>query len=290
MMKNKFKLLFIAPALLLSACGYGLKEIYPGSVYTSVDYYQNFYREWDDEINYHSEKSKVDNLSEDAYQLNKENDHVFTKFGEENFAYNQPDYEKYSYTSDIYEPPEGKLSYGQTYALSKTEPSFKYGYVSKLFNGQMFCNGNYEISRVQIGEEGFGMKFNKELDKHSYFALNFKASIDYRRDGKNTNVPNHNSQINLIINFFCKTDTQTLHRVPVSYVIDNVKTNASETIDGSNYIFFGFDLSNIKIDRCVGVSIEYQLLSDEYIDAHPGEGWTHCLLLYEFFLPNSTWH
>lgn len=289
-MKKRFKLLLFAPALLLSACGYGLKEVYPGSVYNSVDYNENFYREWDKDVNYHKDGSKVENLSEDAYHLDQEKDHVFTKFNDTNFAYNQPDYDKYSYISDIYEPLDGKLSYGQTYALNKSEQSFRYGYVSKLFNGQMFCNGNYEIARVQIDESGFGMKFNKEVEKYSYFALNFKASLDYRRDGKSTNIPNHYSSIKLLINFYCKTDNQKLHRIPVSYVIDDVKTNASETIDGSNYAFFGFDLSNIKIDRCVGISIEYELLSDDYINAHPDEGWKHCLLLYELFLPGSTWH
>lgn len=280
--------MLLSPSLLLTACGYGLKEIYKGSVYNSVDYYQNFYSDWDDAVNYHSDKSKVENLDEDVYQLDKENDHVFTKFGEENFVYNQSDYEKYSYSYDIYEPPEGQLSYGQTFALSKTEPSFKYGYVSKLFNGQMFCNGKYEIARVQINEGGFGMKFNKELDKYSYFALNFKASLDYRRDGKNTNIPGHNSKINLLINFYCKTDNQKLHRIPVSYEIDEVKTNNPENHE--SYIFFGFALDNIKIDRCTGISIEYQLLSDDYKESHPSEEWTHCLLLYELFLPNSTWH
>ena len=289
-MKNKFKLLFIAPALLLSACGYGLKEVYPGSVYNSVDYNENFYREWNKDVNYHSDNSKIENLSEDVYQLNTESDHVFTKYGEANFAYNQPDHDKYSYVSDIYEPLDDKLSYGQTFALSKSESSFKYGYVSKLFNGQMFCNGNYEIARVQIDESGFGMKFNKEIEKYSYFALNFKASLDYRRNGQSTNIPAHESKVNLLINFYCKSDNQKLHRIPVSYMIDNVKTNASETIDGSNYVFFGFDLTNIKIDRCVGVSIEYELISDDYITAHPDEEWKHCLLLYELFLPGSTWH
>lgn len=289
-MKNRFKYLLLAPTLLLSACGYGLKEIYPGTVYISVDYYENFYREWNKEINYHQDGNKVENIAQEPYILDEELDHVFTKFGEENFAYNQPDYEKYSYTSDIYEPPEGKLSYGQTFALNKSEPSLKYGYTSKLFNGQMFCNMKYEIARVQIDESGFGMKFNKEIDHYTYFALNFKASIDYRRDGVSTNIPAHNSKINMLVNFYCKTDSQKLHRIPVSYQIDNVKTNMSETFDGSNYVFFGFDLTNVKIDRCVGISIEYELLEDEYIKAHPDEGWTHCLLLYELFLPNSTWH
>lgn len=290
MNKNKIRYLLLAPALLLSACGYGLKEIYPGSVYNSVDYYENFYKEWDKDIDYHSDNSKVENLSEDVYQLSEENDFVFTSFNSANFAHVQPDYEKYSYIDDIYEPRDGLLSYGQTFALSNSESSFKYGYVSKLFNGQMFCNGRYEIARLQMDEKGFGTTFSKELGQYSYFAVNFKASLDYRRDGASTNLPPHTSKINLLINFYCKTDTGKYHRVPVSYVIDNIQTNTPERIDGSNYIFFGFDLTNIKIERCIGVSFEYQLLEDEYKDAHPEDNWTHCLLLYEMFLPSSTWH
>ena len=289
-MKNKFKLLLFLPALVLTGCGYGLKEIYKGSVYNSPDYYENFYRGWDKNINYHSSTSKIENLEEDAYQLDTDKDLVFTTFDSTNFAINEPEYEKYSYPSDIYEPPEGKLSYGQTFALSKQESSFRYGYVSKLFNGQTFCNQKYEIARVQIDESGCGMEFSKELDKHSYFALNLKASLDYRRNGENTNIPNHQSSIELLLNFFCKTSSGKYHRVPVKYQINNMPTNASETINCTNYIFFGFSLENIKIDRCIGVSIEYKLLEDKYIVSHPDEGWTHCLLLYELFFPHSTWH
>ena len=100
-MKNKFKFLLLAPALLLTACGYGLKEIYEGSVYNSVDYYQNFYRDWSKNINYHEDKSKVDNIDATVYQLDKNEDLVFEKFTDSNFAIIQPDYEQYSYPSDI---------------------------------------------------------------------------------------------------------------------------------------------------------------------------------------------
>ena len=279
------------PTILLTACGYGLKEIYPGDVYNSVDYERNFYRIWDDEINYHNENNQVENKEQEIYQLDKTNNGVFTNFNDSNFIKVQSDADDYSYTSDIYQPEGDKKSYGQSFMLSKTEQSFKYGYVSKLFNGQMFCNGNYELARVQIDEGGFGTKFKKEIKEYNYFALNFKASLDYRRDGKNTNIPSHKSSIKLLINFFCKTDNNSYHRVPVSYEIDDVQTNSPETLGYSNYIFFGFDLSTIeKIDRCAGISIEYELISDDYIASHSEENWKHCLLLYELFLPGSTWH
>ena len=291
MNKNKFKFVILAlPTLLLTGCGYGLKEIYPGNVYNSVDYNLNFYRVWDDEINYHQENNQVDNDEQEVYQLDKSTNSVFTNFNDPNFLALQSDAEDYSYSSDLYEPTD-KKSYGQTFMLSKSEQSFKYGYVSKLFNGQMFCNGSYELARVQIDEGGFGTKFKKEIKEYNYFALNFKASLDYRRDGKSTNIPSHNSSIKLLINFYCKTDNNSYHRVPVSYQIDNVQTNAPETFGYSNYIFFGFDLTTIeKIDRCAGISIEYELISDEYISSNSEENWKHCLLLYELFLPGSTWH
>ena len=292
MNKNRFKFLTLfIPTILLTACGYGLKEIYPGDVYNSVDYERNFYRIWDDEINYHNENNQVENKEQEIYQLDKTNNGVFTNFNDSNFIKVQSDADDYSYTSDIYQPEGDKKSYGQSFMLSKTEQSFKYGYVSKLFNGQMFCNGNYELARVQIDEGGFGTKFKKEIKEYNYFALNFKASLDYRRDGKNTNIPSHKSSIKLLINFFCKTDNNSYHRVPVSYEIDDVQTNSPETLGYSNYIFFGFDLSTIeKIDRCAGISIEYELISDDYIASHSEENWKHCLLLYELFLPGSTWH
>ena len=292
MNKNRLKFLsLIIPTLLLTGCGYGLKEIYSGDVYISVDYNRNFYREWNDEINYRKEGNKVENVEQEVYQLDKDVNKVFTNFNDPNFLALQKDAEEYSYTSDIYEPEGDKKSYGQTFMLSKTEQSFRYGYISKLFNGQMFCNGNYELARVQIDEQGFGAKFKKEIKEYNYLALNFKASLDYRRDGVSTNIPSHISQINLIINFYCKTDNGSYHRVPVSYQIDDLKTNTPESIGYSNYVFFGFDLTTIeKIDRCTGISIEYELISDEYIASHSEDNWKHCLLLYELFLPGSTWH
>ena len=284
--KNKF-LLLIIPTFLLSGCGYGLKEIYPGEMYNSVLYEKNFYRDWNDDINYRASKNKISNVDEVNKVLDKNEDFVFTSYNDDTFHHVEPNADKYSYT-DGYN--EEKKFYGDVFKLSNIDESFKYGYTSKLFNGQMFCNGYYELARVQIDEGGFGMRFSKEIGQYSYFALNFKSSLDYRRDGVSTNIPAHNSSINLIINFYLKEDNETYKRVPVTYQIDDIPTNMSERLDYSNYTFFGFSLDKIKIDRCVGISIEYELLSDEYITLHPNEGWKHCLLLYELFLPYSTWH
>ena len=36
-----FKLLIIAPALIVTSCGYGLKEVYSGIPYNSTNYFEN---------------------------------------------------------------------------------------------------------------------------------------------------------------------------------------------------------------------------------------------------------
>lgn len=280
------KLLLLVPFFALSACGYGLKEIYRGDAYNSVDYDLNFYREWDSSINYH----KVE-MAKEEYELNTVlDDKVFESYYDDNCRSVIGD--GYSYENDLGDDDKTK-SYSQTYKLSNYNSSFRYGYLSKLFDGQLFCHQKYERARVQIDQNGFGMKFSKELKDFSYFALNFKSSVDYRRDGKNTNIPSHFSSVVIKINFYCKTENGYC-RKQFSYPIDGIYTNAGEST--SIYKFFGFDLSNYDISRCTGFSVEYDLVKDDYIEEHKEDEeyikkpLTHCLLLYEMLLPDSTWH
>ena len=79
--------------MLLTGCGYGLKEIYEGDVYISTDYNRNFYREWNDEINYKKENNQVENDEEEIYQLDRVTNKVFTNYNDPNFQALQPDYE-----------------------------------------------------------------------------------------------------------------------------------------------------------------------------------------------------
>lgn len=281
MKKVNKKILLLFPIFILTGCGYGLKEVYPGNVYNSVDYNLNFYKEWNKDLNYHEVE-----MESESHVLDKDADKVFLSPNDAYF----PDHNDYDYADDL-DYNDDTRSYGQTFALSKSESSFKYGYLSKLFDGQMFCHGRYELARVQIGESGFATKTSKELKEYSYFALNFKASLDYRRDGVSTGIPAHNSSIILKINFYCKVNSSTYKRVEFTYPIEHVNTNYSEATN--IYTFFGFDLEKYDISRCAGYSIEYELVHDEYIESHGAEytpSLTHCLLLYEMFLPGSTWH
>ena len=88
------KLLILTPMFFLSACGYGLKEIYRSDAYNSVDYDKNFYMVWDKSINYH----EVD-MPKEEYQLDKTNDKVFESYEDDNFKLLEKG--DYSYRNDL---------------------------------------------------------------------------------------------------------------------------------------------------------------------------------------------
>ena len=59
MKKSVFKILLIAPALVVSSCGYGLKEVYSGIPYNTTDFFKNYYNVWNDNINPYKDGNKI---------------------------------------------------------------------------------------------------------------------------------------------------------------------------------------------------------------------------------------
>lgn len=318
---KRFKHLAL-PILLvtLTSCGYGLREYYEGNVYISPIFAENYYRFWDKRIDDKNEKNQITGSHE--YLLDEELDLVFTAYEDDNFALVDPssaselDYAKdYSiYDKDAYLG----TGYGQTKKISRIEDSFKNGYVSKLFDGQMFCHGRYQEARVQIDEGGFGSIFKRESDNLDYFALSFKASYDYTRAGEYdfiderkqdehgnpihcNNVPNNlNSGVTLKVSFYEKND-KGFEKHTFKYKIDmTTQTNPTESPGSSKcYIFFGFSFRNYELKRVNGFSISYDFDRTNKQDNpmrdlkdFDGNSITldYSLMLYEAFLPNTTWH
>ena len=273
----------------LTACGYSLDELYDRASFNSVNFSDNYYTRWDQDISYKESKNKITNPEAETIYLDKTKDHVFTKFGEDNFRIVEGKYNNYVYEEDLseVENEQGKLPYGPNNDLNDIDNSFRYGFMSRLFDGQLFCNGLYERARVQINSEGFGRTFSKELSEKdsptTYFALSFKTSIEFRRvvevDGQEVNIDIakwlygnstgslvHNTDIALTINFYLKNENG-YERVPVYYEIDDVPCNQSDNYSRSNYYLFGFEIGNSvpSLDRCAGISIEYAY-TDSYLD------------------------
>ena len=291
---SRFKLLLIVPSIILTACGYGLKETYEGVPYNTTDFFKNYFNVWKEDINPNSDKNKI-TVSKEEVLLNDEQDKVFTSTNDSNFKDLEPKWADYKYTYDKQVPEEGE-AYGPAVKLSGYDSSFKYGIASKMFDGQMFCNGDYANARTQIeptnqGEnKGMGVLFSKECSDASYMMMNLKCSV-VKED--NQSLPLGTSELELHIGLYFKNDNGYTY-VPVTYTLNNVPTNSGDSAMGNDrfslYRCFGFSLENFDKEHLIGFSIQYKKLSDSYSDVHPDETTYHAIMLYEVSFPHTTWH
>ena len=303
-LKSKSILLLLIPAL--SACGYSLREIYPGSVYNSAIFAENYYNVWDKKL----DESKTGHSVVDGEKRALPIDRYFTRWDDSLFKNYEEDWDSYYYAmrgkgQDIY---DGKYNFGYHNRLSNIDSSFKYGVISKLFDGQAFCHGDYTKARVQVAPKhetdvpgyhidtdyrsGFAHLFSKQYSGGStYFAFNFKASIEMNQQmiewlgftsssGLDT-FDNCLADITIDVNLYIKDGT---HYVKNTYSldVDNVHCNGggiSDT-DVDVYSFVGFPLNvlgdEINIDNLVGVGFEYKLNSvhDTRRQKRSGEAFT----------------
>ena len=307
------KIFLIFPSLVLTSCGYGLKEVYDGVPYNSTNFVENYYRVWDKTIDHRNDGNKITKTL-DTRVLDYEKDSVFTRMNNDedykHFQKCEMNWNEYEYTYDKVEPEEAdKHAYGPAVKLANADSSFKYGVSSKLFDGQMFCNGDYQNSRTQVGSTnlgdfgGFAVKFAKECTYSEYFMCNFKCSYV---TSESQNLTRASSDLVLKLGFYLKNDTGYTY-VPVEYEVDNVPTNSGDDhflppFSGrlGSYICFGFKLHQIDgddlldISRLAGISFEYELnkvhrKSGEVFDTAP-DNVMHSIMLYEISLPHSTWH
>ena len=298
MMKlSHFRLLLIAPSLLLTSCGYGLKEVYSGIPYNSTDFTENYFNVWDKRINPNAEGNKI-TVTKNIKELDKEKDNVFTSLKDNEFKNIDDNWTKYCYGYDLERDedliPEGQVAYGPTVAMTKLDDSFKYGIVSKMFDGQMFCNGDFQKSRTQVeptnkdSSKGLGVLFSKESNDAKYIMMNFKCAV-VKSDGSLLKS-GLSSDIKLNIGLYYRNDTGYTY-APFTYEISGVPTNSGDGHGDSrflSYVCFGFSLENYDKERLIGYSIQYEKLSDN--SGEPDSDTLHALMLYEVSFPYTTWH
>lgn len=286
------KIILLFSLFSLTSCKQLLKEVYNGNYYNSPIFEENFFTR------------KLSSLSQNVdevipYSLDKTKDGVFTSFNDMSVDKDaklsihgenkdKPLYYEEDYVSNdsfsLYD-----IGYGPTRKMSLIDDSFKYGYVSKLFDGQMFCNGRYQNARVQIDESGFDHLFTKEINSYdldgnkTYFALNFKAAVDYTTDVK---VSSHLSKIDLHISFYMKKTNNHYKKVTTTYRLENIPTNPIESHSENAYSFYGFEFNGFDIDRLCGFSISYDLIEDQYVQ---NNNLKYSLLLYEMLIPFTYW-
>lgn len=297
---SHFKILLIAPSMLLTACGYGLKEVYNGIPYNSTVFQENYFNVWNDKINPNKEGSKITE-TKDAVALSLEEHKVFTKISDVNFRNCDDEWASYAYEYDKdNKPKDASLKpYGPAVAMTKLDDSFKYGIVSKLFDGQMFCNGDFQKSRTQVeplnqGQgKGFGVLLSKETNDTSYFMMNFKCSVVYE---DNQELGKFYTDMNLKLGLYMKNDNGYSY-LPLTYSVEKAPTNSGDGNRSENYVCFGFSLEKFDTKRLIGFSIQYEYGSfytkDNENNYHPytfPQDFMHAMMLYEVSFPKTKWH
>ncbi len=270
-MKSKY-LFILLPLFLLSGCGTQLKEVYSGTDYNDPIFENNYYNIYPDSLLDEDNITEIANITLSSDDFIQRHDDI---------SLIDPEITS---TSPRY------TSYGETYKLSNVDDSFKEGYLSKLFDGLMFCNGYYQLSRVQLDESGFGMEFKKQITSYDYFVMNFKPALNFV-DG--TSVSSHTSDISITVSFYMNTDNG-LNKVNINADIYDMPTNATETNTSSTYTFFAFNLNNILFNdidftNLCAMSIRYDLLNDEVASENSDKESYYALMLYEVLFPNSIW-
>ena len=299
---RKTKYLFLLPLVVITSCGYSTSYLVEGNKYVSSVFKENYYTHWDDELK-SARKKEVKDVTNDAYIYDYSYFEGSTLY---NFGVIDPNY---------FDKDPGVDEYGNDFKMISADDSFRYGYQSKLFDGQMVCGAQnarpefaYQMGRVQIKESGFSARFSKESDELQYFALQFKASTDNTREyylvngdvyKKQNDVDLfHNSEIKLTVTLYLK-DGQDIVAYPfnIDVELDNKTTN-----NGHQYTFVAFDLTRYKTDsfsftRVVGVSLNYQVISDDLIDYNKDVKGVedisyddYALFLYEMFMPYTSWN
>lgn len=241
-MKNKIVLLSLI-AIALCSCS-KTKELYKEHAYNSPVFDENYY----------TEMNGVDSLL-----ISKESTFV-----------------KSPMITPIYENITNKTNLGEV------DSSFKYGYLSKLYDGRLKCDGYYQLSRVQLNKTGYGTFFPKQLKECATFGIAL-------RGGSSCDVPLRTElAFDLHISFYIHISNSEQYE-KVNYELSNVKITTDNGGSTQMISFFNYG----EIDGAVGMSMSFDMkeptrtnLTD---DMNNKEKEHVSLMLYEVILSDSIW-
>lgn len=304
------KKLFMLGTLILSlfSCA-DSNELYDGDAYVSPIFINNRYNHYDEGL----KEAKVNPLSRLELTNGVNKNQYFAGSGSYskpsdcngfNQAYSKhpEDFlnskgEKLLWEPDIIDSGVGvwadqsslyDVAYGQTKKLARVSSSFRNGYLSKLYNGQVRCNAWSSYSLVELDESGYGTRFPLELASGKYFA--FSA-----RGGSDTADSNKGRITTFDINVtFYKLDKKNNY---TSYIfsLKEVKLQTNYSAEYTSLVGFYFDDVDFDPKGVVGMSIDYKLVNDDttfvttsnFDEESPNYVG---IMLLEVFFPDSTWN
>lgn len=176
--------------------------------------------------------------------------------------------------------------FGKTKCLSTVDEAFSLGYLSKLYNGQMYCYGTHSLAFVSIDEDGFSTKLPKTLVESDYFLVSFRGGSNDDSNGGDTTP--RLVQLDLLVDFYYEDGTSVSFRLKDTYVNTD---NGGEAVS-----FTGFRLDGIRQKGLIGYGLSFENYRDplsekESISARASDDsdYHFGLLLYEVMFVDSTW-
>lgn len=307
-MNKKMRYLFLLPLVGITSCGYSTSYLVEGDRYTSAVFARNYYTHWDNELKSAKQVAEID-ITDDAYiyQYIFGGSAKLINFDsiDPNYVGNDPDIEEY----------------GQEQKMIDVDDSFRYGYQSKLFDGQMICgaqsdstkypyayeNFAYQKGRVQVNRHGFSARFSKESSGLRYFAMQFKASTDNTIDCFTVNgspwTPEmadsllfHDSKLKLHLTLYTKTlKSIEAHPFVIDVDLSGQAGGSYKTNNGHYYTFIAFSLEEYELSRLIGVSLSFDVVEDALIEYNQTKSVDldyddYALFLYEMFFPYTSWN
>ena len=293
-MKKRILLtLLVATSFVLTGCMNDVSELYEGHAYDTGVFLQNFYSTWNDDlVNRVAPVAKTYQVtSANSFQINNQDDLENPNKLWAPDAYADPQSEEYySLVADTPHEHTG-YGYGPSNNLIGIDSSFARGFLSRLYDGRLHCDGiTYAQTRVQIDGSGYGALFPKELMTYRYFALSLRGADE-------TDNYNFDVDVNIDVTFYVYDHTNAIY-VPYLFQMQNfpIMTNSGGKTSLIGFYFAGVMGADINLlRRASGLSISFEFATDyeDYtIDRNDTTvGKDHfALMLYEVLLPKSSWN
>jgi len=200
--------------------------------------------------------------------------------------------------SDIYKTDQeffsSKPSFGRYYSGVRAVEELGNGYLSKLYNGQLYCNGTHSKAFVCIDESGFTQIFPKKIKSADWFLMSFRGgSDDLSAGGTLYDGKPRISKFDLSLDFYYQNASGTYDYRTVTAEKVLTETDAG----GEKTTLFGFRLSDVlsETSGIAGIGIRFTNFADRIHGNRVSASMPKTtdiqfgLLLYEIMFPNAVW-
>lgn len=298
-MKIKSILILSITSFMLMSCN-KTNELYPGYAYDTGKFETNYYLEHNNVDQINVSKTTEFDASKYTFISNPTFGKKITGLTENDQTYTSPSGEKKFLEWNIDTPIEDYgTGYGPTENLSSIDDSFKNGFLSRLYDGRVRCDGYYAKSRVQLNKTGYSSFFPKQLVDSRYFAMALRGQTSCEgyeystaiTDFKLTlykHISNSNDYEAYVVSMndiLVPSNTHGISSLMCFYFVDVFGLNYQTMLNGVVAMTLTFSLDQL-ISTDSGDYEKYGIPVDDKDDEkHPH----FCIMLYEIMIPRSSW-